>query len=126
MSNKPIVKNFYHALTEADASSNINDAFSYLDSDVLWCAAHPINDLKGHEDFLACYWTPIKTALPDIEYKPFIMLEGDYQGQQWVNSTGYLIGTFKKPLFDISPTGQTLYLRYGELMRVHAGKIVEC
>lgn len=126
MNNKPIVKSFYRALTEADASSKLNDALSYLDTEVLWCAAHPINDLNGHEEFLSCYWNPIKSALPDIEYKPFIMLEGDYQDQQWVNSTGYLIGTFKEPLFEIPPTGKTLYLRYGELMRVHDGKIVEC
>ena len=39
MSNKPSVKNFYRALTEADASSNFNDALSYLDTDVLWGAA---------------------------------------------------------------------------------------
>lgn len=126
MSNRSIVMNFYRGLTEADSSSKLNDALSYLDTDVLWCAAHPINDLKGHEDFLAHYWNPIKTALPNLENKPFIMVEGDYQGQQWVNSTGYLIGTFEKPLFDIPPTGQTLYLRYGDLMRVEAGKIVEC
>lgn len=126
MSNKHIVKNFYRALTKSDSTCNINEALSYLDKDVLWRVAHPINDLKGHEEFLAYYWKPIKTALPDIEYKPFIMLEGDYQDQQWVNSTGYLIGTFEKPLFDIPPTGKVLYLRYGELMHVVDGKIVEC
>ena len=126
MSNKHIVKNFYRALTESDATSNFKDALPYLDKDVLWCAAHPINNLKGHEEFLASYWTPIKAALPDIEYKPFIMLEGDYQDQQWVNSTGYLSGTFEKPRFDIPPTGKTLYLRYGEVMHVAEGKIVEC
>ena len=77
MSNKEIVANFYNTLTNSD---DVSQALLFLDPDVLWCAAHPVNNLKGHDEFLARYWNPIKTALPDVEYKPFIVLGGEYPG----------------------------------------------
>ncbi len=123
MNNKEIAAQFYTALTSPD---NISSALSFMDPCVIWCAAHPVNDLKGHDEFLDSYWIPIKTALPDVEHKPFISLAGEYKGQQWVNSTGYLVGNFENALFGIPATGKTLYLRYAELMRIENGKIVEC
>lgn len=121
MENKQVINNFYQQLTGTSP-----DNLSYLHEDIQWSAAHPVNDLRGHEQFFSDYWNPIKKALPDVEYKPFIMLEGEYRGQDWVNSTGYFVGTFENPLFDIPATGKTLYLRYGELIRIHEDKIMEC
>ena len=63
MSNKEIVANFYNTLTNSD---DVSQALLYLDPDVVWCAAHAVNDLEGHDDFLGCYWNPIKTALTTI------------------------------------------------------------
>ncbi len=122
MRSKTIVSQFYHALCDDDESSALN----HLSAEVRWCAAHPVNDRQGHEQFLTDYWRPIKTALPDIEYKPFIMLAGEYEGRQWVDSTGYFIGTFTQPLFDIPPTGKTLYLRFAEMACIEHNRITEC
>jgi len=120
---RTIVNQFYHALANDNDDSA---ALNYLSDDVTWRAAHPVNDLKGHEQFLKYYWQPVRAALPDIEYKPFIMIAGEYEGQQWVDTTGYFIGTFTQALFDIPPTGRTLYLRFGEMSCINNNKISEC
>lgn len=132
MSAKQTVSQFYAALTASDSAASDPQVRGLLSDDLLWCAAHPINDLKGVDAFFNDYWQPIKTALPDVERKPFIVVEGDFVSEEtgelgrWVNSTGYLIGTFDKPLLGIPATGKSLYLRYFELLRVANGKIVEC
>lgn len=124
------VIDFYGALVRRDWKA----ARSLTTQDVGWHAAHPVNDLTGHDSFMEAYWQPIATALPDVEYRPFVRVAGHYDGAtlhgdgaagQWVSSTGYLAGTFKAPLFGIPPTGRTLYLRFAELVRVAEGRVAE-
>lgn len=132
MSPKQVIDDFYAALSAANANSSDEATRLLLDPDVVWCAAHPINDLQGQDDFFSHYWSPIKTALPDVERKPFVIVEGDFVSEEtgktgrWVNSIGYLVGTFDQPLFDIPATGKSLFLRYFDLVRVVDGKIAEC
>jgi predicted ester cyclase len=124
------VLDFYRALTHGDRSA----ALALLAPDVGWHAAHPVNDLRGRDAFFAAYWQPIVSALPDVEYRPFVRVAGHYDGAtlhgdgaagDWVCSTGFLAGTFARPLFGIPPSHRTLYLRFAELIRVAAGRIAE-
>lgn len=124
------VLEFYRALTRRDW----NSARTLLARDVRWNAAHPVNELRGDDAFMDAYWQPIVSALPDVEYRPFVRVAGHYDGAtlhgdgaagDWVNSTGYLAGTFTAPLFGIPPSGRTLYLRFSELVRVAEGRIAE-
>ena len=124
------VVRFYDALTRNDKDV----ARALLAEDVIWCAAHPINDHIGAESVFSAFWDPILLALPDVEYRPLVRVAGPYDGEamdgdgaagDWVNSTGYLVGTFRQPFLGIPPTGRTLYLRFGELIRVEVGRIAE-
>ena len=124
------VSAFYGALTSEPSDA----ARRYLAKDVQWHASSPINDLEGDARFFEAYWNPIRAAMPDVEYRPFIRVAGAYDGAllngdgaagNWVNTTGYLAGTFRNPLFGIPATGRTLYLRFGELVRVEGRRIQE-
>lgn len=114
-------------------------AEKYLASDVTWCVAHPVNDLKGREQVVEEFLKPLLLALPDLERKPFIMLcnhdersawvesiADDYEDSCWVDGTGYFVGTFKHSIFDIPATHRTLNLRYTEMVRIENQKISEC
>jgi predicted ester cyclase len=99
-----------------------------------WHAGHPINDLDGADAFFDAYWDVLQTALPDIEYRPFVRVSGHYDGTtmdgdgaagDWVASTGYLVGTFKAPLLGIPASGRSLFLRFGEFLRVENGQVAE-
>ena len=125
-----IVERFHGALMAGDGAT----AQACLASDVRWNAAYPIDELTGPDEFRNNYWLPLQRALPDIERRPFIRVAGSYDGKtmdgdgaagEWVNATGYLVGTFVAALFGIPPTGRTLYLRFSELIRVHEERIVE-
>ena len=98
-------------------------ASDYLIEDVQWHVSAPINQLHGKNELINNYWQPLVKALPDIERKPFINVESEYQGATWIASTGYLIGTFTNELLGIPATNRTLYLRYTELVQLQEGKV---
>ena len=126
-----VVDHFYQALTTGAGRAG---AGALLSEGVGWHAAHPVNDITGIDAFFSQYWDPIQRALPDLEYRPLVRVAGYYDGLEmdgdgaagdWVNTTGYLVGTFTRSLFEIPPTGRTLFLRFGEIIRVEGGKIAE-
>ena len=101
-------------------------ATSVLATDVAWSVCHPVNDLCGVDAVVHDFLLPLSAAMPDMERKAFIHIPGEYAGRQWVAGTGYLVGTFSEPLFDIPATGKTLYLRYSELVKLDNGRISQC
>jgi predicted ester cyclase len=98
----------------------------YIADDVQWHVSAPINDLHNKEQMLSQFWQPLVHALPDIERKPFINVESEYQGAQWIASTGYFVGTFAHDLLGIPATNRTLYLRFTELVKHEDNKITQC
>ncbi|MEP5568400.1 MAG: ester cyclase [Halioglobus sp.] len=121
-----VIDKLYGALSGADETQVRQIAAATLSEQVSWSACHPVNDLAGVSSVVDDFLLPMIQAMPDLERKPFIHIPGDYQGEQWIAGTGYLIGTFSNSLFGIPPTGQTLYLRYSELVRVENDRITQC
>ncbi|RMA82435.1 ester cyclase [Umboniibacter marinipuniceus] len=116
--SRQIVEAFYQALTHSpeQLSSLVSDDFS-------WAAAHPINDLESLDDCIEKFWRPIATAMPDVERKVLVDVEGDDNGQQWVMASGYFIGNLVAPLFGIPTTGRALHLRFTEIIGVKDGLV---
>ncbi|CAH0536649.1 ester cyclase [Vibrio marisflavi] len=120
-----IVEQFYRDYFRAPESRQLDVAQTKLNPDVKFCAAHPINDLYGPDKSHQGFLSPLKHALPDVERRPQIIVEGEYDGRCWYNSTGYFVGVFENELFGIPPTGKTLYLRYTEMVCVEDEQITE-
>ncbi|MCX2972977.1 polyketide cyclase [Halieaceae bacterium IMCC8485] len=121
-----VIDKLYAALSGANEAQIRKVAAATLSEQVKWSACHPVNDLAGVSSVVDDFLLPMIQAMPDLERKPFIHIPGDYQGEQWIAGTGYLIGTFSAPLFGIPATGKTLYLRYSELVRVENDRITQC
>lgn len=112
-----IISEFYRAL---QGNGSLTDSAL---NDVKLHVSYPINDVTGLEQIQSEYWQVLTNSLQDIERKPFIEFESEYQGKQWVAATGYFVGTFNKALLDIPATGKTLYLRFTELVQLEQGKV---
>lgn len=121
---KKTVEYFYSLLTSGNEKQR-DLATDLLADDVIWCAAHPINDLRGKEAFLSNYWHHFHRAMPDLERRAFIVMEGEDEGRKWVTTMGCLVGTFKEDLFGVPATGRAVYIRFGELIALEGGKITE-
>jgi len=118
---KTIIDELYLQLKTSTAQID-----NYVTEDVQWHVSAPINDLHSKTKVISEFWQPLQHALPDIERKPFINIENEYQGNQWIASTGNFGGTFTKDLLGIPATNRTLYLRYTELVQLEGSKIKTC
>lgn len=105
-----------------DGSSGLD----FVAEDVVWNCAHPVNELIGLEQTRAGFWAPLHNAMPDIERRPLVVVNGTSEGAYWQTNTGHLVGTFHRPLFGIPATGQTLFLRFTEMVRFDQAKIKAC
>ncbi|WP_019277687.1 ester cyclase [Vibrio coralliilyticus] len=120
-----IIEQFYQQYFNATLSEQASVAQQSLNPDVKWCVAHPVNDLNGPEATHTSFLSPLVTAMPDVARRPMIVMNGEFEGRTWYNSTGYFVGTFEQPLFGIPATGKTLYLRYTEMVCVENNQITE-
>lgn len=121
-----VIAELYAALAGADERKVRAVAGATMAEQVVWSVCHPVDTLSGVASIVEEFLLPLVTAMPDLERKPFIHISGEYEGANWVAGTGYFVGTFSSPLFDIPPTGKTLYLRYSELVRMDNGRIAQC
>ncbi|MEM8490475.1 MAG: ester cyclase [Pseudomonadota bacterium] len=109
-------------LTNLYAAPSVYPAAQLMTPEVQWHVAYPIETCLGPDAVRDRWLDPLRTALPDIERRPYIAFDGT---DGWSAGTGYFVGTFTAPLFGIPATGKTLYLRYTELLRSESGRLVE-
>lgn len=83
--------------------------------DVTWRGSHPMNEVSGITAIEETAWLPVLTAFPDLERRDDILMGGHFRGRDIVAACGHYLGTFKKPWFGIPPTGQPIFIRYGEV-----------
>ena len=109
------------------SEQSVRDALSQSLSDsavVHMC--HPFGDLTGGDQFYETCLAPLFVAVPDLERRDYIVMEGtDEHGHDWVGCGGYFTGTFVGPWLDIPPTGHLMHMRFHEFYRVAGGKVVE-
>ena len=92
-----------------------------------WNGAHPFNAQSSPDAIDETFWSPVKTALPDLERRDGIVIHGTaYRSPgTWIATCGTLMGTFAQPLFGIPASGRTATLRLGEFLRFEDGMAVE-
>ncbi|MCP5001555.1 MAG: ester cyclase [Hyphomicrobiales bacterium] len=88
-------------------------------------ASHPINEGRQSDGYYTDIIAPIAEAFTGLTRQNYVVIGGDYEGSEWVTSTGYFYGHFNRPLFGIPPSARMAFLRFGEFHRMEAGKIVE-
>lgn len=88
-------------------------------------ASHPINEATEGIGYFTDIISPISQAFGGFSRQNYVLIGGEYLGTEWVTSTGYFYGHFKKPLFGVPPSNKMAFLRFGEFHKMEAGKIIE-
>ena len=86
---------------------------------------HPFNQLQGPDTYLKKFLCPLQHAFEGLYKRDDIFMAGQFEGQEWVSSTGYFVGRFAQDWIGIKATHTLSYLRYGEFHRIENGKAVE-
>lgn len=87
---------------------------------------HPLGDMVGPLALFETAYTPLTTAMPDLERRDLIVISGeDDEGSTWVGCAGHYMGTFTAPFLDIPPTGHLAHMRFHEFYRIEEGRVIE-
>jgi len=92
-----------------------------------FCA--PFGDITGPAALWDEVYLPLLQALPDLEFRDFIVMAGPRWGNlspsNWVGLGGNILGTFRAPWLGIPATHRPVFLRYHEYLRIEEGQVVE-
>ncbi len=91
----------------------------------LWRGSHPVNEIAGAAAIARHVFEPLFHAFPDLERRDLIFVGGSYEGRDYVAAVGHYCGTFRRDWLTIPASGQTAYLRYGEVYEIRDGRIVQ-
>ena len=104
-------------------SSRVTDFFA---DDANINIVHPFNQLNGSNAYLEEFLFPLQDSFNGLYRRDDIFMLGEFEGQNWISSTGYYIGHFAKDWIGLTATEKLSYLRYGEFHRIENGHAVEC
>ena len=105
-----------------DFSSKTTDFFA---EDANINVVHPFNQLTGSNAYLEEFVLPLQDSFKGLYRRDDIFMLGEFEGQEWISSTGYYVGKFEKDWIGLRATKKLSYLRYGEFHRIENGYAVE-
>ena len=120
-----LVRDGLKRIAECPADDRCGALAELCAPDLAWRGSHPINEHTGLEAVADAVWAPLKRALPDLERRDDILVAGTFEGRDYVATIGHYCGTFEHPWLGIPPTGDPLFLRYGEVHRIENGLILQ-
>lgn len=105
---------------------NFSTAISeFFAKDANISVVHPFNEIQSADAFFLKFMTPLQQAFEGLYRRDYIFMTGQFEGKDWISSTGYYVGRFAKDWIGIKATDTLCYLRYGEFHQVKNGKAVE-
>jgi predicted ester cyclase len=122
---KQRIHEFARALGET-APTDVSDVLvEYYHDDARWYGPEPITELEGRVAIQQAFWEPLLQSFPDLERTDYVLLGGEFEGDEWVATAGTLVGTFEEDWLDIPATGHATWIQYAALYRLVDGQIAE-
>lgn len=121
------IRSFYLKYAEAlkhpgDFSECVRNFFT---DDAKINVVHPFNEINGSDDYLYNFLLPLQNSFIGLFRRDDIFMFGEFEGQEWISSTGYYVGHFAKDWIGLSATEKLSYMRYGEFHRIDNEQAVE-
>ena len=123
--NKRLYLRFLESFKDGNAAEIEQAASEIFATKASINASHPINEARPGDGYPADIIAPLMAAFEGLSRQNYVVIGGEYEGTEWVTSTGYFYGHFRRPLFGIPPSNKMAFLRFGEFHRMARGQIVE-
>lgn len=123
--NKEVILAFIRDINDSDGSiKHIEDVhFNYFSEDLVLNVTHPFQEMKGLNSVVGDFWSPLVHSFPDLEIIPYILMGGEFEGQQCVTTTGNMIGTFQNDWLGVPSTKHPLWIRFAAHFVLENGQI---
>jgi predicted ester cyclase len=123
--NKGIYKAFLESLTFPNNDRFKSAVKNIFVHDAKLFISHPINESIGYEGYFNDVLSPMMKSFRGLHRREYIIAGSEYNGSEWVSSTGYYAGKFENDWLGIPASGKLAYIRNGEFHKMQDGKIVE-
>lgn len=120
LGNKQQIHRMLAAFAQPDAAAVVAAVRHHYAPNCIFHVAHPFNDIAGADAYIDQFLNPLRAAFQGLYRRDYILMAGEFDGSEWVSSTGYYCGHFANPLLGIAPTGTLAYLRVGEFHRLES------
>ena len=124
-SNKQIYHGYLDCFRHPDKALWRNGVREFFSEEAVINVVHPFNELRGSAVYLTEFIDVLAESFEGLYRRDYLLMGGEFEGRDWVSSTGYYVGHFNRPWLGIQPTGALAYLRVGEFHRMERGKAVE-
>ena len=125
MTNKLLYKAYLDAFRHPDQEQVKTAVERFFAPDARINVVHPFNDITGGSAYQSRFLDTLAHSFAGLFRRDYLLMGGEYEGGDWVSSTGYYVGHFHQPWLGIQPTGALAYLRVGEFHRMENGRAVE-
>lgn len=123
--NKQIYAEYLRKFAHPDPTiwrTALNEFFA---ADAELNVVHPFNRIDGSSDYHGRFLVPLARSFLSLFRRDYILTAGEFEGGEWVSSTGYYVGNFADDWLGIEATNRLAWLRVGEFHRMDNGKAVE-
>ena len=122
-SGKRHLASFLEEVPNAQGNEIHNVLAKYCHPDCVWNFFHPFAGEQDNERAAEKFWVSLKCAFPDYEFRPALLLAGDYEEAQHVSMLGFLMGNYMGNWLEVPPSHQLTLLRFGLNVKLQEGRI---
>lgn len=123
VANKRIYKSYLDAFDAPGGFKYAVNAFFAKDAKIN--IVHPFNELAGPTAYYDVFLSSLQAAFNNLYRRNDIVFGGEFDGSEWVTSTGYYVGHMCSDWLGMPASNRLTYLRFGEFHRIESGRAVE-
>ena len=125
LENKQLYKSYLNEFSYPNENNYEKAVRNFFSEEASINVVHPINKIEGSEDYINTVLRPMMKAFEGLYRRDYIVIGGNYEGNDWVTSTGYFAGKMINDWLGMKANNRLVYIRVGEYHRIVDKKCVE-
>ena len=122
--NKKILLKHFQVLETEELAQIQQSVMETFAKNCILDAYHPLNKIQTAEGYFEYFLKDLYSSFRGLKRRNDILIGGLSQKQEWVSTTGYLVGIFEKDYLGIPANGKITHLRFGQSFQLESGKVV--
>ena len=125
LENKQLYKFYLREFSYPNETNYKNAVRNFFSEEASINVVHPINKIQGSQGYIDKVLKPMMKAFEGLYRSDYIVIGGNYEGNDWITSTGYFAGKMINDWLGMRANNRLVYIRFGEFHRMQNNKCVE-
>ena len=124
LESKQLYKSYLREFSYPNETNFENAVSNYYSEYASINVVNPINNIQGSQDYIDKVLKPMMKAFEGLYRREYIVIGGNYEGNDWIASTGYFAGKMIDDWLGMKANNRLVYIRVGEFHRIFNNKCV--